>query len=157
MAQEGPGTPVPPTAPPVETPQDSPLSVPPPTVPDISVDGDDPDALSQSVSLIVIMALGSTIPALMVLMTSFTRFIIVLSLTRNAIGVQNTPPAPVLIGLSLFLTLFVMKPVLMTVNADAIQPMLNGEIAPKRRSRPPTSRCEPSCWLKRAILTCACS
>ena len=65
----------------------------------------------------------------MVLMTSFTRFIIVFSLTRNAIGVQNIPPAPVLIGLSLFLTLFVMNPVLTTVNDDAIQPMLNGEIA----------------------------
>ena len=67
-------------------------------------------------------------PAIMLLMTSFTRFVIVLGLTRNAIGVQTIPPSQVLIGLAMFLTIFVMGPVFKEVNEVAIQPMLNGEI-----------------------------
>ncbi len=117
-----------PTLPAVDSTDDLDLQVPVPTVPSLGDPGEEEETLSQSVSLIVVMAIGSTIPALMVLMTSFTRFVIVFSLTRNAIGVQNIPPAPVLIGLSLFLTLFVMQPVLATVNEDAIQPLLAGEL-----------------------------
>lgn len=106
------------------------LGVEVPGVPDISLTVEDQgDSLSQSVVLILIMTMGSVLPALMVLMTSFTRFIIVFSITRNAIGLQTIPPATVLIGLALFLTLFVMRPVLTTVNEDAIQPMLNGELS----------------------------
>ena len=95
---------------------------------EVTVENSD-DALSQSVVLILVMTMGSVLPALMVLMTSFTRFIIVFSITRNAIGLQSVPPATVLIGLALFLTLFVMKPVLTTVNEEAIQPLLDGELA----------------------------
>jgi flagellar biosynthetic protein FliP len=64
----------------------------------------------------------------MLLMTSFTRFAIVLGLTRNAIGVQTIPPAQVLIGLSLILTFFVMGPIFGAVNDRGVQPLLNGEI-----------------------------
>lgn len=101
-----------------------------PDVPDVEINvGDTTDTLSQSVVLILVMTIGSVLPALMVLMTSFTRFIIVFSLTRNAVGLQNVPPASVLIGLSIFLTLFVMKPVLTTVNDEALQPLLAGELS----------------------------
>ncbi len=99
-------------------------------VPEVEINvGNTTDTLSQSVVLIMVMTIGSVLPALMVLMTSFTRFIIVFSLTRNAVGLQNVPPATVLIGLSIFLTLFVMKPVLTTVNEDALQPLLAGELS----------------------------
>lgn len=118
-----------PTLPSVDSTDDANLQVPVPTVPSIADPGEEEANLSQSVSLIVVMAMASAIPGLMVLMTSFTRFVIVFSLTRNALGVQNIPPAPVLVGLALFLTLFVMKPVLTTVNEDAIQPLLDGQLA----------------------------
>jgi len=62
------------------------------------------------------------------MVTSFTRIIVVLSLLRNAIGIPQLPPNQVLIGLALFLTFFVMAPVLKTVNAEALQPFLNGQI-----------------------------
>jgi flagellar biosynthesis protein FliP len=64
----------------------------------------------------------------LLLTTSFTRFIVVLGLTRNAIGIQTAPPGPVLIGIALFLTLFVMKPVLTQVWDDAAQPLIDQEI-----------------------------
>jgi flagellar biosynthetic protein FliP len=121
--------PPPATVPSIDSTDDANLQVPVPTVPPLADPASEEANLSQSVSLIVVMAMASAIPSLMVLMTSFTRFVIVFSLTRNAIGVQNIPPAPVLIGLALFLTLFVMNPVLTTVNEDAIQPLLNGELA----------------------------
>ena len=62
------------------------------------------------------------------MMTSFTRVIIVLSLTRNAMGVQTIPPNQVLAGLALFITLFIMSPVITSINHDAVQPYLHGKI-----------------------------
>ena len=67
-------------------------------------------------------------PALMVMLTSFTRIVIVLSLTRNALGLTSIPPNQVVIGLSLFLSLFVMAPTLTTMNKVALQPLLKGDI-----------------------------
>jgi flagellar biosynthetic protein FliP len=76
----------------------------------------------------LLVTVGSVAPAILLLMTSFTRFIIVLSLTRQAIGLQTVPPAQVLVGLAMFLSLFTMSDVFSAVNAEAVQPMLNGEI-----------------------------
>jgi len=72
--------------------------------------------------------LARDLPALLVLLTSFTRIAIVLSLTRNALGLQGVPPNQVIVGLALFLSFFVMSPVLSQINQDALQPMLDGEI-----------------------------
>jgi len=74
--------------------------------------------------MLTVMSLA---PALLVLMTSFTRIIIVLSLTRNALGVQAIPPNQVLVGLSLFLSLFIMGPTLSEVNDKGLQPFLDGD------------------------------
>ena len=102
----------------------------PADVPDVSVDIDTGDgALSQTVVIILLLTVAAAAPGLLLLTTSFTRFAIVLGLTRNAIGSQNVPPTQVLVGLALFLTLFVMGPVLSKVNEDAVQPLLAGEIA----------------------------
>ena len=84
--------------------------------------------LTQTVSLVLLLTIGSLLPGLLLLATSFTRFIVVLGLTRNAVGVQTAPPTPVLIGIALFMTLFVMKPVLSEVWDEAAQPMIDGEI-----------------------------
>ena len=67
-------------------------------------------------------------PALLVMLTSFTRIVIVLSLTRNALGLPSIPPNQVVIGLALFLSLFVMAPTLSKINDDALQPLLDGKI-----------------------------
>lgn len=85
--------------------------------------------LTQSVTLVIMLGLGAMVPALLLLCTSFTRFIVVLGLTRNALGIQTAPPTQVLIGLALFLTLFVMKPVLSEVWDEGLQPMMDQEIS----------------------------
>ena len=98
-------------------------------VPDIAITVESENgALSNTVIIIILLTVGSVAPSILLLMTSFTRFIIVLGLTRNAIGVQTIPPSQVLIGLAVFLTIFVMGPVFSEVNEVAIQPMLGGEI-----------------------------
>jgi flagellar biosynthetic protein FliP len=85
--------------------------------------------LSRTVLIVLLLTVGSVAPGILLLMTSFTRFIVVLGLAKNAIGVHTIPPAQVLVGLALFLTFFVMGPVLSEVNDEAIQPMLAGTIS----------------------------
>ncbi len=110
---------------------------------DATTDGTDPSsstdlvtvtvgdaASSPSQSLILIIGLGilSLAPSLVIMLSSFTRIVIVLSMTRNALGLQGVPPNQVITGLALFLSLFVMGPTLDQVNDDALQPFLNGQI-----------------------------
>jgi flagellar biosynthesis protein FliP len=82
---------------------------------------------SQSLMIIVLITLLSVAPALLIMMTSFTRIVIVLSLTRNALGLHTIPPNQVIVGLAMFLSFFVMSPTFGDINRDAIQPMLKGE------------------------------
>jgi flagellar biosynthetic protein FliP len=83
---------------------------------------------SQSILLLIGLSVLSLAPSLVLLLSSFTRIVIVLSLTRNALGLQGIPPNQVLIGLALFLSLFVMAPTLSEVNEKALQPYLAGEM-----------------------------
>ncbi|MEW5785291.1 MAG: flagellar type III secretion system pore protein FliP [Bacillota bacterium] len=89
---------------------------------------DDPESLVGFLQLLLIMALLTLAPAFVVLMTSFTRIVVVLSFARNAMATQQIPPNQILIGLALFLTYFVMQPTFARVNETAIQPYLEGEI-----------------------------
>ena len=82
---------------------------------------------SQPVVIILLMTVLAVAPALLVLGTSFTKIIVVLSLTRNALGVPSIPPNQVLAGLALFLSLFVMSPTMSKINHDGVQPYLKGE------------------------------
>ena len=101
----------------------------PEAVPDVSITVDSNNsALSNTVTIIIILTVAAIAPAILLLTTSFTRFAVVLGLTRNAIGVQSIPPAQVLLGLALFLTFFVMGPVFGAINERAVQPLLAGEI-----------------------------
>ena len=84
--------------------------------------------LSMSLQLLLIMGLLTILPALILMMTSFTRIIVVLAILRQALGLQQSPPNQVLIGLSLFLSLFVMAPTLERVNETAIAPYSAGQI-----------------------------
>ena len=81
---------------------------------------------STSVSILLLLTLLSVAPSILLLMTSFTKIFVVLGLTRNALGLNGVPPNQVLAGLSLFLSLFIMSPVVKKVNADGIQPYLHG-------------------------------
>lgn len=83
---------------------------------------------SDSLRIILQLTLIALVPTLLIMLTGFTRIIIVLSMCRNAVGMQNMPPNMVLIGLALFLTYFVMSPALKTINTEALQPYLNEEI-----------------------------
>jgi flagellar biosynthetic protein FliP len=94
----------------------------------ITLDVPGADEPSDSVLIIILLTLLSVAPALLILLTSFTRIAIVLSLTRNALGLQGVPPNQVIVGLALFLSLFVMAPTLERMNEEALQPMLEGEI-----------------------------
>lgn len=83
---------------------------------------------SLSIQVLIIMTLLSLLPAALMMMTSFTRIIIVLSILRTAIGTAQTPTNQILIGLSLFMTIFIMAPVFDKVNSEALQPYLKEEI-----------------------------
>ena len=102
-----------------------PLSIPAIT---LSNGADGQQEYSVSLQILLIMTALSFIPAFVILMTSFTRIIIVFSILRQALGLQQTPSNQVLPGMALFLTLFIMAPVFDRVNQDAIQPYLNEQM-----------------------------
>jgi flagellar biosynthesis protein FliP len=79
-----------------------------------------------SVSILLLLTLLSVAPSILLLMTSFTKIFVVLGLTRNALGLNGVPPNQVLAGLSLFLSMFVMSPVIKAVNSAGVQPYLHG-------------------------------
>jgi flagellar biosynthetic protein FliP len=82
---------------------------------------------TQAVRIVLGLTVLAVLPALMVCATAFLRIIIVLSMLRHAIGMQETPPNTALIGLALFLTLFTMAPVLERINVEAFQPFMSGQ------------------------------
>ncbi|MCI2255445.1 flagellar type III secretion system pore protein FliP [Domibacillus sp. PGB-M46] len=88
----------------------------------------DPENVSTSVKLLLMLTVLSLAPSILILMTCFTRIVIVLSFVRTALGTQQMPPTQVLLGLSLFLTFFIMSPVLQEVNEEALTPLFNEEI-----------------------------
>lgn len=100
-------------------------------LPDISINigGGDEPAGTSALSLLLIITVLSVAPAILVLMTSFTRIVIVLGFVRTSLGTQQMPPNQVLIGLAMFLTFFIMAPTFGQVNDVALQPYLKGEIS----------------------------
>jgi len=87
-----------------------------------------PQEVSTSIQILLILTVLSLAPSIIIMMTSFTRIVIVLSFLRNALGTQQMPPNQVLIGLAIFLSLFIMSPVLNDINNQAYQPFNKGEI-----------------------------
>ncbi|MEO8444756.1 MAG: flagellar biosynthetic protein FliP, partial [Gammaproteobacteria bacterium] len=83
---------------------------------------------SVSIQILMLMTALTLLPSLLLAATSFTRIVIVLAILRQAIGMPQTPPNQVLVGLALFLTYFIMAPVIDRVNQDALQPYLAGTI-----------------------------
>jgi len=100
----------------------------------------DEGGLSASVKMVIVLTVLSLAPAILVLLTSFTRIIVVLHFVRTALGTQTSPPNQVMIGLALFLTFFIMSPVFTQVNEEAIVPLDEGritmEVALERAEQP---------------------
>lgn len=89
---------------------------------------ENPQEIVNVVKIILVMTVLTLAPAILIMMTAFTRIIIVLSILRQAMGVQQMPPNQLLIGLSLFITLFIMGPSFTEMNTKGIQPFLAGQI-----------------------------
>jgi flagellar biosynthetic protein FliP len=90
---------------------------------------DNPNDVVNAVKLVLVMTVLTLAPAILIMMTGFTRIIIVLSFLRLAMGVQQMPPNQLLVGLALFLTFFVMQPAFNEMNTKGIQPYLKGTIS----------------------------
>lgn len=99
-----------------------------------------PAQFSIFLQVLLLLTILSIAPALLLMLTSFTRLVVVFSILRHALGLQQTPPNQVLISLSLFLTFFIMSPVFKVTYENALQPYLKGEIDEKtlfeRASKP---------------------
>jgi flagellar biosynthetic protein FliP len=87
-----------------------------------------PQEVSTSLQILAILTLLSVAPSILLMMTAFTRIVIVLSFLKSALGTPNIPPTPVIIGLSLFLTFYVMAPTLDEINRTALQPYMRQQI-----------------------------
>lgn len=115
--------PLPSLAPQQQQPQGGSIS----PLPNVSLVGQD-EGYALPIQLLLTITVLAIAPSIIILTTSFTRLIVVFGLLRTALGMQGSPPNQVIIGLSLFLTIFIMYPVIDTVNKDALQPYLGGEI-----------------------------
>ncbi|MFD1032786.1 flagellar type III secretion system pore protein FliP [Metaplanococcus flavidus] len=97
-------------------------------IPGIDFGNENPEDVSTTLQLVFLLTILSIAPGILILMTSFTRIIIVLSFVRTGLGTQSMPPNQVLVGLALFLTFFIMSPIFLEINETALQPYLDGEI-----------------------------
>ncbi len=107
------------------------LAAPEMPIPKIGLDmqpAETPEDVALSLQILFLLTVLSLAPAILIMTTGFTRIIIVLSFIRNALATQQTPPNQVLIGLALFLTLFVMSPVIADINENAFAPYMEEEI-----------------------------
>jgi len=91
-------------------------------------DAEDPDAWFTGLKILAMLTILTLAPSILVMMTSFTRILIVFAFLRQALGTQQAPPNQILIGLSLFLTMFIMMPVWQKIDTTALTPYLNEEI-----------------------------
>jgi len=98
----------------------------------LSIGGGPPESPTKTatvIQLLFILTVLSLAPAILLMVTSFTRVVVVLSLLRHALGTQQIPPNQIVIGMALFLTFFIMTPVWQKVNQEALRPYYNEEIS----------------------------
>lgn len=93
---------------------------------------ENPNEIVNAIKLVIILTVLTLAPAILIMMTSFTRIIIVFSFLRQAMGVQQMPPNQLLVGLSLFLTFFIMGPTFEELNQKGVQPFLAGKISQEK-------------------------
>ncbi|HHX13207.1 MAG TPA: flagellar type III secretion system pore protein FliP [Clostridiales bacterium] len=90
---------------------------------------DDSNSMSSTLQILLVLTIITLAPSILIMVTSFTRIIIVMHFVRSALGTQTTPPNQVLVGLALFLTFFIMSPVFTEINTQALQPLAANEIS----------------------------
>ena len=95
---------------------------------EFDVNGEDGNQWSSTLRIILVLTVISLAPSILIMMTSFTRILVVLHFVRSAIGTQTTPPNQVLIGLALFITIFIMSPTINEINETAVVPLSKSEI-----------------------------
>jgi len=95
----------------------------------VTLPGDGGEGVSTSIQLLLILTVLTLAPSILIMMTSFTRIIIVLGFVRNALGTPQMPPTQVLTGIAVFLSLFIMSPTLLQINETALQPLMNDQIS----------------------------
>ena len=95
---------------------------------EFDVNGEDGNQWSSTLRIILVLTVISLAPSILIMMTSFTRILVVLNFVRSAIGTQTTPPNQVLIGLALFITIFIMSPTINEINETAVVPLSKSEI-----------------------------
>jgi flagellar biosynthetic protein FliP len=88
-----------------------------------------PQDVALSLQILLILTILSLAPAILIMMTSFTRIVIILSFLRQGLGTQQVPPNQVLVGLALFLTFFIMQPTFNKIDQEALSPYLNGKLS----------------------------
>jgi flagellar biosynthetic protein FliP len=93
------------------------------------IDEESPETMAKPIKILLLLTLLSIVPAVLMLTTAFTRIVIVLAFIRRALTTRNIPPNQVVVGLALFLSLFVMAPTMRKINARGIQPYLRGELS----------------------------
>ncbi|WP_305841571.1 flagellar type III secretion system pore protein FliP [Photobacterium leiognathi] len=98
----------------------------------VTVNPDGSEDYSVTLQILALMTALGFLPAMVILMTSFTRIVVVMSILRQAMGLQQTPSNQVIIGIALFLTFFVMSPVIDKINTEAVQPYINEQITAKQ-------------------------
>ncbi|MEE9553065.1 MAG: flagellar type III secretion system pore protein FliP [candidate division Zixibacteria bacterium] len=101
-------------------------------IPKITIEldqADSPEDLSVAMQILLLLTVLTLAPAIIIMLTSFVRIVVVFSFLRQAVGTHQMPPNQLLIGLALILTVFIMAPTIATVNETAIQPLLNGELS----------------------------
>lgn len=92
-------------------------------------EANEPAQVSTALQILILLTILSVAPSILLMMTSFTRIVIVLSFVRQALGTQSAPSNQIVVGLALFLTFFIMAPVFTQINDEALQPYLNEEIS----------------------------
>ena len=109
-------------------------------LPSIQLGDPDQEGYALPIQLILLLTVLSLAPAIVILMTSFTRLVVILGILRQALGTAQSPPTQVLIGLAIFLTMFIMAPVFGEIHREALNPYMNGQIgqeeAFERASKP---------------------
>ncbi len=107
------------------------MAVPHPIPPQVTITfgGGGPGAVAPVLKIVLILTVLSLAPAILVMFTSFTRIVVVLSFIKQALGTQQMPPSQVIVGLALFLTFFIMYPVINEVNLRAFKPFMKGKIS----------------------------
>ena len=98
----------------------------------VTMNPDGSEDYSITLQILALMTALGFLPAVVILMTSFTRIVVVMSILRQAMGLQQTPSNQVIIGIAMFLTFFVMSPVIDKINNDAVQPYINEQISAKQ-------------------------